>query len=97
VIFGIGYTAAILAGRDVRLGEQKKWIWMMAACGDETGCLSLAGAIQFLCRADSQCQPYETPLDIIRRKAGNDFDEIQRRARELRGKIDDGTLEESDI
>jgi hypothetical protein len=97
VIFGIGDTAAILAGRDVRLAEQQKWIWTIAACGDEAGCSSLAGALEFLCRADSQCQPYETPLDIIRRKAGNDFDEIQRRARELRKKIDDGTLEEGDI
>jgi hypothetical protein len=97
VIFGIGDTAAILAGRDARLAEQKKWIWMLAACADEAGCQSLSSAMRFLCRADSQCQPYETPLDIIRRKAGNDFDEIERHARELRDKIDAGTIEESDI
>jgi hypothetical protein len=42
-------------------------------------------------------QPYETPLDILRRDAGNDFDEVERGARELNEKIDAGTLEESDI
>ena len=36
-------------------------------------------------------------LDVIRRAAGNDFDEIERGARELNEKIDAGTFDESDI
>ena len=36
-------------------------------------------------------------MDIIRRQAGNDYDEVERRAREINEKIDAGTLEESDI
>ncbi len=97
VIAAAGFTAAILAGKDLHLAEQKKWIWMMAACGDEAACPALTEAVRYICRGDSQCQPYETPVDIIRRKAGNDFDEIKRRALALRDKIDAGTLEESDI
>jgi hypothetical protein len=36
-------------------------------------------------------------VDVIRRQAGNDFDVVERRARELNEKLDAGTLEESDI
>ncbi len=35
--------------------------------------------------------------DIIRRDAGSDFAEVERRAREINEKIDAGTLDESDI
>jgi len=50
-----------------------------------------------LCEVDSQCHRDDTVMDVIRRGAGNDFDEIERRARELNEKIDDGTVDESDI
>jgi len=36
-------------------------------------------------------------MDIIRRGTGNDFGEIERRARELNEKIDSGTVDEADL
>ena len=52
---------------------------------------------RLFCNIDTQCQPFETPVDVIRRQAGNDYDAVERRARELNEKLDAGTLEESDI
>ena len=52
---------------------------------------------RLLCEVDSQCHRDDTVMDIIRRGVGNDFDEIERRARELNEKIDAGTVDESDI
>ena len=49
------------------------------------------------CRVDTQGQPYETPADVILRRAGNDRDEVERRARELSDKLAAGTLEPGDI
>jgi hypothetical protein len=97
VIVRVGDVAANLAGKDRRAAAKQQWIWAMAACGGDEACPALKESIQYLCRADPQCQPFETPVDIIRRHSGNDFDEIERRARELRDKIDAGTIEESDI
>ena len=48
-------------------------------------------------KSTANAMPDDTVMDIIRRGAGNDFDEIERRARELNEKIDAGTLDESDI
>jgi hypothetical protein len=53
--------------------------------------------MRMCCRIDAQCQPYETPTDVIRRKAGNDLDAVERRAREIDEKLDSGTLIESGI
>ena len=53
--------------------------------------------MRIYCKIDGQCQPFETPVDVIRRKAGNDYHEIERRARELNEKLDAGTLEEGDL
>jgi hypothetical protein len=50
-----------------------------------------------LCEFDSQCHRDDTVMDIIRRSTGNDFTEIERRARELNEKIDRGAVGESDI
>ena len=50
-----------------------------------------------MCRLDSQCHPDDKIIDILRRGAGNDLEEIERRARELNEKIDAGTFDESDI
>jgi hypothetical protein len=53
--------------------------------------------MRLFCNIDTQCQPFETPVDIIRRQAGNDYDEVERMARELNEKLDAGTLGEGDL
>ena len=90
-------TAANLAFDDEAEGKRRRLSWTLAACLRTPDCDDLALWRKYRCNWDSQCQPYETPRDIIRRDAGSDFDEVERRARELNEKIDAGTLDEADI
>lgn len=96
VIAQMGDVAANLA-RDPAEARRQQWVWPLAACLRETDCGSMAEWRRLFCNIDTQCQPFETPVDVIRRQAGNDYDAVERRARELNEKLDAGTLEESDI
>jgi hypothetical protein len=97
VMAELGDVAANLAGDDAAEARKQQWMWPLAACQREPDCKSMSEWMRLFCNVDTQCQPFETPVDVIRRQAGNDFDEIERRARELNEKIDAGTLEERDI
>lgn len=97
VIARIGEVASNLETDDYAESQRVPWVWRLAACLRETNCDSNADWFRLYCNIDTQCQPFETPQDIIRRKTGNDYDEIERRARELNEKIDAGTLEAGDI
>ena len=96
VMVQMGDVAANLA-RDPAEARRQQWIWPLAACLREPGCESMAEWHRLFCHIDTQCQPFETPVDVIRRQAGNDYDAVERGARELNEKLDAGTLEESDI
>jgi hypothetical protein len=96
VMAQMGDVAANLAG-DAAEARRQQWVWPLAACLRESGCESMAEWRRLFCNIDTQCQPFETPVDVIRRQAGNDFDAVERRAREINQKLDAGTLEESDI
>jgi hypothetical protein len=97
VIAQMGDVAANLAGDNQAEARKQQWAWPLAACLREAGCDSMIEWMRIYCNIDMQCQPFETPVDVIRRKAGNDYDEIERRAREINQKLDAGTLEEGDI
>lgn len=97
VVARMGDVAANLAGGDPEEARKVAWVWRLAACQREVACDSMTDWLRLFCNIDTQCQPFETPVDIIRRKAGNDFDEIERRARELNEKLDAGTLEAGDL
>jgi hypothetical protein len=86
-----------LTGRSDAEARKQGLSWTLVSCLRSPDCESLQETMRLRCKFDTQCQPYETPLDIIRRDAGNDFDEVERRARELNEKIDAGTLDETDI
>jgi hypothetical protein len=97
VMAQMGDVAANLAADDPAESRKQQWMWPLAACLRETKCDSMAEWMRIFCNIDTQCQPFETPIDVIRRQAGNDFYEIERRARELNEKLDAGTLTASDI
>ena len=97
VMAQMGEVAANLATDNAAKARISRWAWPLAACLRETNCDSIAEWMRLFCNIDTACQPFETPVDIIRRQAGNDYDEVERRAREINEKIDAGTLEESDI
>ena len=97
VMAQLGDVAANLAADDPAEARKVQWVWPLAACLRETNCESMTDWSRLFCNVDTQCQPFETPVDIIRRQAGNDYDEVERRARELNQKIDAGTLDEADF
>jgi hypothetical protein len=93
----VGEVAAYLAGEQSAEAPVRRWSWLLAASqrGDDSA--EILEWMRMACRVDTQCQPYETPADVIRRKAGNDLDEVERRAREINEKLEAGTLTETDI
>ena len=95
VVLALSSTAAFLT--DDASGLKRQWTWVMAAYLREPGNASLAEWKKVHCALADQCHPDDTMMDLIRRGAGNDFDEIERQARELNEKIDAGTIDESDI
>ena len=97
VMAQMGDVAANLAMDNPAEARKVQWIWPLAACLREANCESMTDWTRLFCNIDTQCQPFETPVDIIRRQAGNDYDEVERRARELNQKIDAGTLGEDDL
>jgi len=97
VMARMGDVAANLAGGNSAESRKLQWVWPLAACLRKAGCDALTDWMHLYCNIDGQCQPFETAVDVIRRQAGNDYDEIERRARELNEKIDAGTLTEGDI
>src|SRR5262245_625062 len=87
VMAQMGGVAANLAGDDAAAARKAQWAWPLAACLREAHCESMSDWMRLFCNVDTQCQPFETPVDVIRRQAGNDYDEIERRARELNEKL----------
>ena len=96
-VWWMASTAAALTGDEPGELHKRLWTWRMAACLREANCDSMTEWKSLLCEADSQCHRDDTVMDIIRRGAGNDYGEIERRARELNEKIDAGTVDEDDI
>jgi hypothetical protein len=92
VILALASTGAILAGE-----ADEQWTWVMAAYLRDPASESFTEWAKERCRHDSQCHPEDKLIDIIRRGAGNAFDEAERRARALNEKIDAGTVEEPDV
>jgi len=93
----VGEVGAYLAGENSSQAPVRRWSWLLAASLRGADSQEMQEWMRMACRIDTQCQPYETPADVIRRKAGNDLDEVERRAREIAEKLDADTLTESDI
>jgi hypothetical protein len=93
----VGDVGAFLAGEDAAQASVRRWSWLLAASLRAGESQEMQEWMRMACRIDTQCQPYETPADVVRRKAGNDLDAVERRAREINEKLDSGSLTESDI
>jgi len=97
VVLTLASTAAFLTGDVPGEVGKRQWTWVMAAYQLDPNSNSLVEWAKEVCRYDIQCHPDEKIIDVIRRTAGNDLDEVERRARALNEKIDAGTFDESDI
>jgi hypothetical protein len=92
-----GDVDAFLGGEGMSEVSVRRWSWLLAAALRASDSPEMQEWMRMACRIDTQCQPYETPIDLVRRKAGNELDAVERRARELNEKLDAGSLAESDI
>ena len=67
--------------------------WFLAACQRGFDCSPQSNAVRGFCRYDQGCQPYESVSDIFRRANGNEYPQIEDRARWINEKIDAGDWE----
>jgi hypothetical protein len=91
--------AVVSAIADVILvpeGQGYEWdflAWRLAACQRGFDCSRQSDFVKWTCYADTNCQPYETATDLIRRVTGNDFPDVEARARWINEKLDAGDWE----
>jgi hypothetical protein len=87
VILQTGAVAQMVAqGESER--ERHEWVWEVAACQRGANCGPTTEWVRALCAVDRRCQPYETAIDVIRRRVGAQMPEIEEEARELNAHID---------
>jgi len=67
--------------------------WFLAACQRGFDCSPQSDSVSAFCRYDPSCQPYESVADLFRRARGDDFPELEARARWINEKIDAGDWE----
>ena len=93
VIWEVGST--VLSSEEDPVGENEfdHSAWGLAACLRGLDCSHQAPWMWHMCRYDQNCQPYESWPDILRRTSGNDFPQIEARARWINEKIDAGDWE----
>ncbi len=68
--------------------------WFVAACQRGFDCSPGSEMTRIVCRFDTNCQPYESSLDLLRRHSGGEFETIERGARAINAAIDAGRFEE---
>lgn len=73
---------------DAEAGSRAFFAWTIAACLRGADCSPQAYWVKNWCFLEPQCQPYESGLDIIRRRKPEQFDEYVARAREINSHID---------
>ncbi|MEO8019566.1 MAG: hypothetical protein ABI769_17280 [Pseudomonadota bacterium] len=93
VIFTFGDFASLFVG-NAREASQEQWVWRLAACERGFDCSHGAEWVRFQCRFDFNCQPQDDGIAFIHRNNSEDFDELQRRARELNEKLDAGKYDD---
>jgi hypothetical protein len=87
VLLQTGAVAQLLAeGESAR--ERHEWVWEVAACQRGANCGPTTEWVRSLCALDKKCQPYETAMDVIRRRVGAQLPEIEEEARQLNARID---------
>jgi len=67
--------------------------WSVAACQRGFDCSPQSDAVRWACMWDRACQPFESLTDVLRRARGEEFTEIEARARWINEKIDAGDWE----
>lgn len=87
VIFSAGRLAALR--REDLEQDHDVLAWMLAACARGLDCGPADERTRTLCRFDTNCQPYESMVDMARRLVDN-FPGVEARSREINRLIDAG-------
>jgi hypothetical protein len=87
VMLRIGAVVQVLAGGESER-ERHEWVWEVAACRRGANCGPTSEWVRGVCALDRKCQPYETAIDVIRRRAGARMPQIEEAARQLNARID---------
>ena len=94
VIFGMADFVLLLHG-DSEKASEEQWVWRLAACERGFDCAPGAAWLEVMCRYDYNCQPRDDGREVIRRNNSQNFDEIERKARELNARLDANKFEEA--
>lgn len=87
----MGDLVSLSSGVD---GSLASFDWLLAACQRGLDCTTHSEHAQQWCRSDPGCQPFEDLEAILRRTEPANFDEIERRAREINRLMDEDRFEE---
>ncbi|HUQ09786.1 MAG TPA: hypothetical protein VM146_05675 [Steroidobacteraceae bacterium] len=87
VIFAAGNLVALRTAHPEK--DHDVLAWMLAACDRGMDCGPADERTRTICRFDSNCQPYESLVDMVRRQV-EDFPGVEGRSREINRLIDDG-------
>jgi hypothetical protein len=68
--------------------------WLLVACQRGYDCSSKSEWLMMSCTYTQQCASYANPTDFVRDAAGDDWPDVQQRAREIADSIDAGRWNE---
>jgi hypothetical protein len=91
VVAGMGELATLASGFG---GSPAQFDWLVAGCQRGLDCSPQSEFVTQWCRGDPNCQPFEDVEAILRRISPAQYDDIERRAREINRRIDEGRFEE---
>jgi hypothetical protein len=72
-------------------------VWTIAACQRGFDCSVDAEDFRYVCQLDDACQPFDTVIDMIRRRRPEQFSELELRASELNAKLDADDFDDIDL
>ena len=93
VLFTIGEEQGLLypAKSDT---DTERFAWWLVACQRGFDCSAGADWVKNSCAGDPQCASANDPSDLVRSLAGDNWPDVQQRAREISAKLDAGQWDE---
>jgi hypothetical protein len=91
-IASIGRLAAVAQDRQQKFDLADAWL--LAACLRGFDCGEHSEYFPVWCRGDPACQPFETVIDLMRRRYGADFSAVENSARVINDRIDAGRFDD---
>jgi hypothetical protein len=93
VLFTIGEAQGLLypANSDTNAA---RYAWWLVACQRGFDCSAGGDWVKNTCAGDPQCASANSPSDLVRSLAGDEWPDVQQRAQEISAKLDAGQWDE---